>query len=206
MSTPSGHLKNPVAQDIPEWHYKNPLVVHYLKPGSLPLFSASSRAPRSARLNPGPAPRVQPMRLVLELPRTWKGVSCQKKSPNKRKPGSPSRSRGASSVAAWARQNEVPRRTAFRWARDTKVRLAVEAGRRRALDRAIGRMARLALKAADAIARLGEGAESESVQLRAWRAILADQMAVSKFSNLEQRMVEIEEQLRDRPGHTDHAG
>ena len=110
------------------------------------------------------------------------------------------------SVAAWARQNEVPRRTAFRWARDTKVRLAVEAGRRYALDRAIGRMARLAMKAADAIARLGEGAESESVQLRAWRAILADQMAVSKFSNLEQRMVEIEEQLRDRTGHTDHAG
>ena len=110
------------------------------------------------------------------------------------------------SVAAWARQNEVPRRTAFRWARDTKVRLAVEAGRRYALDRAIGRMARLATKAADGIARLGEGAESESVQLRAWRAILADQMAVSKFSNLEQRMVEIEEQLRDRPGHTDHAG
>jgi hypothetical protein len=110
------------------------------------------------------------------------------------------------SVAAWARQNDVPRRTAFRWARDAKVRLAVEAGRRRALDRAIGRMARLALKAADAIARLGAGAESESVQLRAWRAILADQMAVSKFSNLEQRMVEIEERLSDRTGHKDHAG
>ena len=110
------------------------------------------------------------------------------------------------SVAAWARQNEVPRRTGFRWARDTKVHLAVEARRRHALDRAIGRMARLALKAADAIGRLGDGAESESVQLRAWRAILADQMAVSKFSNLEQRMVEIEERLRDRPGHTDHAG
>ena len=62
------------------------------------------------------------------------------------------------------------------------------------------------MKAADGIARLGEGAESESVQLRAWRAILADQMAVSKFSNLEQRMVEIEEQLRDRPGHKGRAG
>jgi hypothetical protein len=110
------------------------------------------------------------------------------------------------SVAAWARQNEVPRRTAFRWARDPKVRLAVEAGRRRALDRAIGRMASLALKAADAIAQLGKGAESESVQLRAWRAILADQIAVSKFSNLEQRMVEIEEQLIARTGHTGHAG
>ena len=33
--------------------------------------------------------------------------------------------------------------------------------------------------------------ESESVQLRAWRAILADQMTVSKFSELEHRMAEI---------------
>jgi hypothetical protein len=62
------------------------------------------------------------------------------------------------------------------------------------------------MKAADGIARLGKGAESESVQLKAWRAILADQMAVSRFSDLEHRMVEIEEQLSDRTGDTDHAG
>ena len=110
------------------------------------------------------------------------------------------------SITAWARRNEVPLSTAFRWSSDPKVRRAVEAWRRRALDRAIGRMASRATKAADGIARLGEGAESESVQLRAWRAILADQMAVSRFSDLEHRMVEIEEQLRDRTGHTGHAG
>ncbi len=50
-------------------------------------------------------------------------------------------------------------------------------------------------KAANGIVTLAKEAESESVQLRAWRAILADQMAVSKFSDLEYRMVEIEEQL-----------
>ncbi len=110
------------------------------------------------------------------------------------------------SISAWSRQNEVPLRTAFRWASDPKVRGAVEACRRRALNRAIGRMVGLAMKAVAGIARLADGAESESVQLRAWRAILADLMAVSKFSNLEQRMVEIEEQLRDRTGDTDRAG
>ncbi len=107
------------------------------------------------------------------------------------------------SITAWARQNQVSRRTAFRWAKDPQVRRAVDAWRRRSLNRAIGRMASLAMKAADGIARLAEGAESESVQLRAWRAILADQMAVAKFSNLEQRMVEIEEQLRERTGDAD---
>ena len=69
----------------------------------------------------------------------------------------------------------------------------------------IGRLARLSLKATDGIAKLGAGAESESVQLRAWRAVLADQMAVAKFSDLEDRMTEIEEQLSARTGHTNQA-
>ena len=106
-------------------------------------------------------------------------------------------------ITEWASQNQVPLRTAYRWSRDPQVRGEVQEWRRYVLDLAIGRMARLSLKATDAIAKLGAGAESESVQLRAWRAILADQMAVAKFSNLEQRMVEIEEQLRERTGTGD---
>jgi hypothetical protein len=46
---------------------------------------------------------------------------------------------------------------------------------------------------------------TESVQLRAWRAVLADQMAVAKFSDLEYRMAEIEEQLDKRTAHTGQA-
>jgi hypothetical protein len=42
-----------------------------------------------------------------------------------------------SSVAAWARANEVPMRTAYRWSKDPKIRKAVEAQRRRLLDRAV---------------------------------------------------------------------
>jgi hypothetical protein len=108
-------------------------------------------------------------------------------------------------ITAWASQNEVPLPTAYRWSRDPKVRGEVQEWRRYVLDLAIGRMARLSLKATDGIAKLGAGAESESVQLRAWRAILADQMAVSKFSDLEYRMAVIEEQLRGRTGHTNQA-
>ena len=108
------------------------------------------------------------------------------------------------SIDAWAKQNDVARSTAFRWASDPEVRREVEATRRRALGRAIGRMASLATKAVDGITRLAKEAESESVQLRAWRAILADQMAVAKFSDLEYRVTEVEEQVRDRTGYTDH--
>jgi hypothetical protein len=109
------------------------------------------------------------------------------------------------SIDAWAKQNDVPRSTAFRWASEPEVRREAEATRRRALGRAIGRLSSVALKAANGIVTLARGAESESVQLRACRAILADQMAVAKFSDLEYRMVEIEEELEKRNGHTNQA-
>jgi len=102
------------------------------------------------------------------------------------------------SIAEWARHNGVSERTAFYWAKDPKVRREVEACRRRALNQAIGRLTGMTTKAVDGITHLAQEAESESVQLRAWRAVLADQMAVAKFSDLEQRMLEIEEQLDER--------
>jgi hypothetical protein len=51
------------------------------------------------------------------------------------------------------------------------------------------------------IAKFGADAESESVQLRARRAILHEQIAVSKFSNFEYRMAELEEEVRVRNGN-----
>ena len=110
------------------------------------------------------------------------------------------------SIAAWARENGVPERTAQRWAQDRNVRREVDACRRRALNQAIGRMTGMAMNAVDGIVTLAKQADSESVQLRAWRGVLADLMSVSKFSDLEYRMAEIEEQLRDRAAHTDHEG
>jgi hypothetical protein len=106
------------------------------------------------------------------------------------------------SIIAWAQENGVPERTAQRWAQDPKVRREVEACRRRALNEAIGRMTRISRNAVDGIVTLAKESESESVELRAWRAVLADQIAVSKFSDLEYRMAEIEEQIGKRAEHT----
>ena len=99
------------------------------------------------------------------------------------------------SIAEWARQNGVSERTAFYWAKDPKVRRQVEACRRRALNQAIGQLTGIAMNAVDGIAHLAQGADSESVQLRAWRGVLADLMSVSKFSVLEYRMTELEEEV-----------
>ncbi len=96
------------------------------------------------------------------------------------------------SVTLWARANQVPRRTAYRWASDPKVRDVVETCRRRARDRAIGRMARRATWASDQIAILATAAESESLKLRALRSIFSDVVAVSKGPDLKSRLAEIE--------------
>ncbi len=110
------------------------------------------------------------------------------------------------SVCAWARAHEVPMRTAYRWANEPKVRGAVETFRRRALDRAIGRMTGRATWAVNGIAKLADSADSESVRLSALRAMLSDMMAVSEFAGLEQRMAQIEEQLRERVGNAGRPG
>jgi len=70
--------------------------------------------------------------------------------------------------------------------------------------RAENRMTKRTPWACDRIAMLAEAAESESVQLRALRSIFSDVMAVAKFSNLEHRVAEIEEDDCEEPGHPDH--
>jgi len=108
------------------------------------------------------------------------------------------------SVAAWSRNNGVPRSTAYDWASEPGVRRTVEACRRRTLDRAIGRMTNHTLWACDRIAELAKtGEPHHSVQLRALQSIFAEVIAVAKFSNLEHRVAEIEEDYREQNGNPD---
>jgi hypothetical protein len=97
------------------------------------------------------------------------------------------------SVAKWARTNKVSKATANRWSRDPNCRTVVESFRRRAVDRAIGRMAQRVTWATDGIAKLAKRAESESVRLAALRSILSDTMAFSEFLGREQRVTNLED-------------
>jgi hypothetical protein len=82
------------------------------------------------------------------------------------------------------------------------VRKAVESYRRRVIDQAIGQMTRQTTRAAKVIIRIANEAESESVQLRAARALFSDVITVSKYSGLEGRLTELEEQVRERDAAT----
>jgi hypothetical protein len=110
------------------------------------------------------------------------------------------------SIIAWAKKNEVAKRTAFYWAKEPKVREEVEEWRRQSFDQALGRLNSRARKAADGLFKLAEFGESESVQLRAWRAILADQMAIGRYSTLDQRMLELEDVVKAQKGDADRPG
>jgi hypothetical protein len=102
------------------------------------------------------------------------------------------------SIAEWARANKVVARTAFRWANDPKVRKAVDTYRRRTMDQAIGRMTKHSMMAADGIAAIAQEAASDSVRLRAFRALFSDTISVSKYTGLEFRVTEMEEKLENR--------
>ena len=54
--------------------------------------------------------------------------------------------------------------------------------------------------AAGGISKLAKGADSESVRLRALRALLGDMITVSKYTGLEERMASVEERLRQQSG------
>jgi hypothetical protein len=100
-------------------------------------------------------------------------------------------------VQSWARRNNVPRETAFEWAKEPEVRKAVESHRRLMIDRAIGRLAEASERAAEHIASIAMDGKSNSVRSRARRALRSDMISVSKFSELERRLLKAEKRLAD---------
>ena len=102
-------------------------------------------------------------------------------------------------ISRWAKENGVPKSTAYRWANEPTVRIEAQAVRRRMLDRVAGTMTRRCTFAVRRITHLASDAQSESVQLNALKTILTDAMRIARYSDLEARMAEFEEKLRRDP-------
>jgi hypothetical protein len=107
---------------------------------------------------------------------------------------------GNKSLDAWAKENGVSRRTAYRWAKDPKVRAVVNAHRRAAVDQSLAVMSGQVTWAAQAIGDLGKNAASDSVKLGALKAVFANLVAVSKFAGFEDRLTELEDQFHAGTG------
>jgi hypothetical protein len=102
------------------------------------------------------------------------------------------------SAAKWARENHVPRTTAYRWAADLRVQSMVQSCRRRSFQSTLGQLTRRATKAYDEIAKLAKGAESDSVRLTALRAMVRDLVAMSRVGSLTRRIAKAEAVIRDQ--------
>ncbi len=103
------------------------------------------------------------------------------------------------SIRSWASKNDVPKTTACRWALEPQVKIEAQKIRRRMLDRIAGAMTKRGAFALSGIIRLANEAQSESVQLNAFKTILTDAMRIARYADLETRMAEFEEKLRRDP-------
>jgi hypothetical protein len=103
------------------------------------------------------------------------------------------------SIRRWANANGVCARTAQRWAKEALVRTEAQAIRRQMLDEFIGAMASRSGLVVKGISALAQDAQSESVKLSALKAILAQMVSVARYSELEGRIAEFEEELRRDP-------
>jgi hypothetical protein len=106
------------------------------------------------------------------------------------------------SVAAWRRDRGVPSNTAYRLASSPECQKLVAEIRRRAIDQAVGKLTKAAVKAVDRLVKLADSGTSEAVQLQAARAILSELIAVETHAKLSERLLAIEERLNERSDAT----
>jgi len=101
-------------------------------------------------------------------------------------------------VAAWARENKIPVRTAYEWHARPGFRRAVERYRRRYLDRTLGLLAKGAAESVAEEIRLAKEGEDEAIRLHAARGVVADMISVWRFAEMERRVNELERRHRER--------
>jgi hypothetical protein len=107
------------------------------------------------------------------------------------------------SINKWAKLHGIPPRTAYNWADRREVRSQVDAIRRRAVDKAVGKMTRRLDWATNRIIKLGNDASSEAVQLSAAKTFYTNVVCLNKYSVLDHRVAALEEEFLDHDGNKD---
>jgi hypothetical protein len=95
------------------------------------------------------------------------------------------------SVAAFAREHEIPRRTCYLWTKSEGFQTKVRDYRSKIIDKLVGSLARLGKSAVRELGVLAKGAESEAVRLQACRAILSDMINVGTYASVSRQFDEM---------------
>jgi hypothetical protein len=102
------------------------------------------------------------------------------------------------SIKLWAKANQVPERTAYRWSADPRVKAEIAQARMRSLDRAISEMSRCVRWAVAETRDMAESASSESVRLAALKQIFSNMTDVAEFAEMQHRIAQLEEWNHER--------
>jgi hypothetical protein len=104
---------------------------------------------------------------------------------------------GGGKVSAWCRARGIARPTAYKWYATDEFRGMVEEYRRRAVDRAIGQMARGLGKAVGKIVELIERGQTDGVKLAAAKTLIDKLIEVQDHADLKADLTRLGERLDD---------
>jgi hypothetical protein len=98
---------------------------------------------------------------------------------------------GGGTIARWATDNNVPRRTCYEWTGSAEFKALVERIRSRALDRAAGRLSRSLSKAVSEMTRLISAGENGAIRLAAAKAVTATLIEVQNHATKDREWAEL---------------
>jgi hypothetical protein len=102
---------------------------------------------------------------------------------------------GGGKVSAWCKEHGVSAKTGYRWYKDDECQRMVEEYRRRAVDRAIGRMARSLGKAVEKIVDLISNGQTDAVKLSAAKALVEKLIDVQNHAELKSDLRRLDDRL-----------
>ncbi len=103
---------------------------------------------------------------------------------------------GGGKVATWCKEHKINVATGYRWYRDEEVRRLIEEYRGRAVDRAIGKIARNLGKAVEKIVALIEEGQTDAVKLGAAKALVEKLIDVQNRAEFRAELKRLDERLR----------
>jgi hypothetical protein len=102
---------------------------------------------------------------------------------------------GGGDIPSWCEEHGVRLETGYRWSKDDECRRMVEEYRSRAVDSAIGRMARSLGDAVEKIVELIEKGQTDSVKLSAAKVLVEKLIAVQNHAELRVELHRLNERL-----------
>jgi ABC-type uncharacterized transport system ATPase component len=100
-------------------------------------------------------------------------------------------------ISVWCKAHNIARQTGYKWYATDEFRRMVEEYRRRAVDRAIGKMARSLEKAVEKMVELIERGQTDAVKLAAAKTLVDKLIEIQEHADLKADMARLSERLDD---------